>query len=198
MTNTPFSIVVLISGSGSNLQAIIDAIDKKMWSIEIKAVISNKADAYGLTRAQQVGIPISVINHKEFADRNSFDRALMQSIDQYQPDLIVLAGFMRILTADFVQHYRGKMINIHPSLLPAYKGLNTHQRALTDGVQTHGCTVHLVSEDLDAGSIIAQMECEVTTDDTAESLQQKVHQLEHQLLPEVIFWLAEGQVRLPS
>jgi phosphoribosylglycinamide formyltransferase-1 len=196
MDEEKFPIVVLISGNGSNLQAIIDAIDNKLWPIEIKAVISNKADAYGLQRAQTANIPTAVISHKDYDSRENFDHALQQMIDQYQPKLVVLAGFMRILTPGFVQHYAGKMINIHPSLLPKFKGLETHQRALETQEKIHGCTVHYVTEELDSGNIIAQMECEITPADTVESLQEKVHALEHQLLPEVIFWIADKRVQL--
>src|SRR5690554_5330935 len=145
-------IVVLISGSGSNLQAIMDDLADHP-SARICAVISNRADAYGLVRAQQAGIAQQVLSHKDFADRLSFDSALMQAIDQYQPDLVVLAGFMRILTPEFTRHYARRLLNIHPSLLPKYKGLNTHQRALDADDQQHGCSVHFVTEELDGGPV---------------------------------------------
>lgn len=189
-----FPIVVLISGNGSNLQAIIDAIDNKLWPIDIKAVISNQAHAYGLERAKAADIPAVTVSHKDYPNRLAFDQALMKIIDRYSPKLVVLAGFMRILTPEFVQHYADKMINIHPSLLPKLKGLNTHQRAIDAKEQTHGCTVHFVNEELDSGGIIAQMECEITSDDNAESLQKKVHDLEHRLLPEAIFMIADGRI----
>lgn len=189
-----FPIVVLISGNGSNLQAIIDAIDNKMWAIDIKAVLSNKANAAGLEKAAAANIPTHIISHADFPVRESFDAEMINIISQYKPKLIVLAGFMRILSPHFVQHYAGKMINIHPSLLPKHKGLNTHQRAIDEHDEKHGCTVHFVTEDLDSGAIIAQMECEIDKEDTAESLQHKVHKLEHRLLPEIVFWIAEDRV----
>lgn len=194
MSTEAFPIVVLISGSGSNLQAIIDAIDNKMLPIDIKAVLSNKANAYGLERAAAANIPTHIISHTDYPDRESFDAQMIEVIEQYQPKLIVLAGFMRILSAQFVQQYAGKMINIHPSLLPKHKGLHTHQRALDAKDEKHGCTVHFVTEDLDAGGIIAQMECDIDETDTADSLQQKVHQLEHKLLPEIISWIADNRI----
>lgn len=196
MSDEKFPIVVLISGNGSNLQAIIDAIDSKMWPIQIAAVISNKANAYGLQRAQKANIPTEVLSHQDFPTREAYDEALIAVIDHYKPKLIVLAGFMRILSAQFVHHYAHKLINIHPSLLPKYKGLNTHQRAIDAKETLHGCTVHTVTEDLDSGAVIAQMECTIEPEDTAESLQQKVHQLEHQLLPEIIFWIADNRIKL--
>lgn len=194
MSTEAFPIVVLISGSGSNLQAIIDAIDNKMLPIDIKAVLSNKANAYGLERAAAANIPTHIISHTDYPDRESFDAQMIEVIEQYQPKLIVLAGFMRILSAQFVQQYAGKMINMHPSLLPKHKGLHTHQRALDAKDEKHGCTVHFVTEDLDAGGIIAQMECDIDETDTADSLQQKVHQLEHKLLPEIISWIADNRI----
>jgi phosphoribosylglycinamide formyltransferase-1 len=196
MTPTKLPIVVLISGNGSNLQAIIDEIDRRMLDISIKAVISNKSSAYGLERAKKANIPTHVLLPKDFSSRAEFDQALRQLIDQYQPQLVVLAGFMRILSAEFVSHYVGRLINIHPSLLPKLKGLNTHARAIADGEKMHGCTVHFVNAEMDEGPIIAQMECEITADDTAETLQEKVHQLEHTLYPEVINCIAEGRVKL--
>ena len=194
MSHDTFPIVVLISGNGSNLQAIIDAIDNKMWPIEIKAVISNQANALGLQKASAAHIPTHVVSHHDYADRESFDAEMIKLIAHYQPKLIVLAGFMRILSPHFVRHFSGQMINIHPSLLPKYKGLNTHQRAIDANDEQHGCTVHFVTEDLDSGAIIAQMECEIAADETAESLQKKVHALEHKLLPEVIFWIADNRI----
>jgi len=177
------SIVVLISGSGSNLQAIIDAIESGQINGRISAVLSNKADAFGLERAANAGIPQIVISHKDFADREAFDGAMIEAIDQHQPDLIVLAGFMRILTPGFVRHYQGRMFNIHPSLLPKHKGLNTHQRALEAGDSQHGCTVHFVTEELDGGPLAVQAPIPVLPNDTADSLQQRVHQCEHKIYP---------------
>ncbi|WP_067867022.1 phosphoribosylglycinamide formyltransferase [Neptuniibacter marinus] len=176
-------IVVLISGSGSNLQAIMDAIDTGQINGRIEAVLSNKAEAFGLQRAQNANIPAITLKHTDFEDRLSFDQAMIKEIDQYQPDLIVLAGFMRILTPDFVRHYQGRMLNIHPSLLPKYKGLHTHKRAIEAGDKEHGCTVHFVTEELDGGPLAVQGKVSVTMDDNEESLQQKVHAIEHVIYP---------------
>lgn len=189
-----FPIVILISGSGSNLQAIIDNIAAKQWPIEIKAVISNNPDAYGLQRAKSANIVTETLDHRQFPDRQQYDNALIELINSYAPKLIVLAGFMRILSDQFVQQFSGMLINIHPSLLPKYKGLNTHQRAIDAGDKIHGCTVHIVSEQLDSGAILAQMQCEIAPDDSVESLQRKVHRLEHQLLPKVIFDIATRKI----
>ncbi|WP_286238216.1 phosphoribosylglycinamide formyltransferase [Neptuniibacter halophilus] len=187
-------IVVLISGSGSNLQAIIDAIDAGQINGRIEAVLSNKAEAYGLERARQAGIPALSINHRDFESREQFDQAMIEQIDRYQPDLLVLAGFMRILTADFVRHYQGRMVNIHPSLLPKYKGLNTHQRALDAGDTEHGCTVHFVTEELDGGPLAMQGRVSVSAEDTADSLQQKVHRVEHILYPLAVAWFCADRL----
>lgn len=178
--------IVLISGNGSNLQAIIDAIQKGKIKAEISLVISNKADAYGLERAKKANVPWKVISAKEFQNREDYDLHLQKVIDQYQPDLIVLAGFMRILTEGFVKHFTGKLINIHPSLLPKYKGLNTHARVLASGDHIHGITVHYVTADLDSGPIIKQAEITVSKNDTVETLEARIHKLEHQIYPEVI------------
>lgn len=176
-------IVVLISGSGSNLQAIMDAIDSGRIQGEISAVISNKAGVFGLERAEKAGITTEVLDHKTFDSREAFDTALAARIDSYQPELVVLAGFMRILTADFVRHYQGRMLNIHPSLLPKYKGLHTHQRALEAGDSEHGCTVHFVTEELDGGPLAVQGAVSIDPDDDEDSLQQKVHKVEHKIYP---------------
>lgn len=184
------SIVVLISGNGSNLQAIIDA------GIPVAAVVSNKADAYGLTRADEAGIPTHIISHHDYSDRDTFDLALQNVIDQYQPTLVVLAGFMRILSKQFVDHFYGKLINIHPSLLPKYRGLDTHRRALEAGDRTHGVTVHYVSNDLDAGPIIAQAQIEVKSGDTETELQQRVHQIEHKIYPDIIGKIRAKRIHL--
>lgn len=146
------NVVVLISGSGSNLQALIDSLRDGATPARIRAVISNRADAYGLERARQAGIQTEVLDHKAYADRESFDQALAQRIDAHEPHLVILAGFMRILSADFVRHYQGRLLNIHPSLLPRHKGLHTHQRALEAGDREHGCSVHFVTEELDGGA----------------------------------------------
>ena len=189
------NIVVLISGSGSNLQAIMDDLVNHP-SARISAVVSNRADAYGLQRAQQAGIATHVLNHKDFADRLAFDTALIQVIDQHQPNLVVLAGFMRILTPEFTRHYAQRLLNIHPSLLPKYKGLNTHQRAIAAGDQEHGCSVHFVTEELDGGPVVIQAVLPITADDNAEQLAQRVHALEHQIYPLAIRWFAEGRLQL--
>jgi phosphoribosylglycinamide formyltransferase-1 len=191
-------IVVLISGSGSNLQAIMDAIDTDRINGTIACVISNKLDAYGLVRAQNAGIPTATLDHKEFDTRESFDEALQALIDQYAPDILVLAGFMRILTPGFVQHYQGKMLNIHPSLLPKYKGLHTHKRALEAGDTLHGCTVHLVTEELDGGPLVVQASVPVMPNDTEESLQQRVHQQEHVAYPLAVELLCADRIKLTT
>lgn len=191
----PLPIVVLLSGSGSNLQAIIDAAQGDP-PVEIRAVISNRADAYGLERARSAGIPARVLSHQEYADRESYDEALMALIDSYQPQLVVLAGFMRILSANFVRHYEGRMLNIHPSLLPRHRGLHTHQRAIEAGDKEHGATVHFVVPELDAGPIVLQAKVAVESDDTEERLAQRVLQQEHRIYPQAIRWFAEGRLRL--
>lgn len=188
------SIVVLISGSGSNLQAIMDRIAKDKLDAKIELVLSNRADAYGLTRAADAGIETRVIDHKQFDSREQFDQAMIKEIDPCQPDLIVLAGFMRILSTAFVTHYTGRMINIHPALLPAYKGLHTHQRALEDGVSHHGASVHYVTAELDSGAVILQGRVPVLADDTEEALQQRVHKIEHVIYPEVVTWFAQKRL----
>lgn len=187
-------IVVLISGSGSNLQALIDQSLSGDLDIEIKAVISNKADAYGLTRAAQAGIPTHHLNHKEFDSRESFDAALQACIDEHQPKLVVLAGFMRILSEGFTRHYQGRMLNIHPSLLPKYKGLNTHQRAIDAGEAEHGVSVHFVSAELDAGAVIIQAKTQIESNESADTLAQKVHQLEHIIYPLAVKWFSESRL----
>jgi len=188
-------IVVLISGSGSNLQALIDQSLSGDLDIEIKAVISNKADAFGLKRAEQAGIPTHHLNHKEFESRESFDAALQACIDQHQPQLVVLAGFMRILSEGFTRHYQGRMFNIHPSLLPKFKGLNTHQRAIDAGEKFHGVSVHFVSAELDAGAVIVQAKTPIETDETVDTLSQKVHKLEHIIYPLAVKWFSEARLK---
>ena len=194
MRHGVFNVIVLISGNGSNLQAIIDEIHQGKLDVTLSAVISDRPEAYGLIRAANAGIPTHIIDYKQFADRAHFDKALMQQIDVYTPDLIVLAGFMRILTTEVVQYYLGKMINIHPSLLPKYQGLNTHRRVLEAGDAEHGATVHYVTPELDSGPIILQARVPVLASDTAQSLQQRVHQAEHQIYPAAIQLIASGQV----
>lgn len=189
------NIVVLISGNGSNLQAIIDSVKSGAIKGQISAVISNRPSAFGLERAEKAGIPAITVDHTEFSSRTDFEQALSQTIDQYQPDVLVLAGFMRILSSEFVQHYLGKMLNIHPSLLPKYPGLNTHRRVLENGDKEHGTSVHFVTAELDGGPIIAQRSIHVTADDTEETLQQQIQQQEHKLYPEVVGWLCNGRVQ---
>jgi len=187
-------IAVLISGSGSNLQAIIDAIKSGVLKAEISGVLSNKADAHGLVRAQSAGIPTLTLVNSEFSDRESFDRAMQQQLDAWAPDVVVLAGFMRILSSPFVAHYEGRLINIHPSLLPKYKGLHTHRRALEAGDTEHGCSVHFVTPELDGGPVIAQAIVPVRGDDDEKSLTERVHKSEHQLYPQVLVWMSEGML----
>lgn len=185
-------IVILISGRGSNLQALLSA----QLPCNIAAVISNRAEAGGLDIAKQHGIPTQVVAHRDYPDRASFDAVLAKLIDGYQPDFIILAGFMRILTAGFVNQYKGKLINIHPSLLPAYAGMNTHERALQDGVKIHGCTVHYVTPDLDHGPIIIQAAVPVLSSDSAQNLAARVLKEEHSIYTQAIRWLCTGQVVL--
>jgi phosphoribosylglycinamide formyltransferase 1 len=196
MHNNHRSVVVLISGNGSNLQALMDF--SKAGNYRVSGVISNKADAYGLTRAEQSNIATTVVDHKAYASRDQFDQALATAIDAYEPGLIVLAGFMRILGADFVKRYQGKILNIHPSLLPAYPGTNTHQRVLDAGEKFHGVSVHFVTEELDGGPVIAQESIAIEPSDDAESLATKIHEKEHVLYPTVVSWFADGRLRLEA
>jgi phosphoribosylglycinamide formyltransferase-1 len=189
-------VVVLLSGSGSNLQALIDT--QASSSYEIVAVISNKQDAFGLQRAAKNGIATETLSHRDFASRESFDSKLAKLVDSFKPDLVVLAGFMRILTAPFVALFAGRLVNIHPSLLPEFPGMNTHQRALDAGVSEHGVSVHFVTEELDGGPVIARRKVSVTADDTAESLAAKVLTEEHKLYPEVVEWFARGELSLTA
>ena len=188
-------LVVLISGNGSNLQAIIDDIAKNNLPAQIVAVISNKADAYGLERAKKANIEQRVLSHQDYPSREDFDIALKNLIDSFQPDLIILAGFMRILSNEFVEHFSHKMMNIHPSLLPKYKGLNTHQRAIDAGDKVHGCSVHFVTPELDDGPVILQATVEIKKNDTAEALAERVHEQEHKIYPEAIRLFAENKIK---
>ncbi len=190
------AVVVLISGSGSNLQAIIDATQRGDLDIEIKAVISNRPDAQGLQRAAKAGIPIETLDHKTFASRAEFDHALQQRIDRYQPELLVLAGFMRILTTEFVRHYQGRLLNIHPSLLPKYPGLNTHQRAIETQDSEHGASVHFVTEELDGGPVIIQGRVAIHAGDTPTQLAKRVLHTEHHIYPQAIQWFSQGRLQL--
>jgi phosphoribosylglycinamide formyltransferase-1 len=189
-------VVVLISGSGSNLQALIDGQADNSLAISIEAVISNKESVYGLTRADEAKIPNQVIQHNAFPDRESYDQALIAAIDQYNPDLVVLAGFMRILSAPFVNHYAERLLNIHPSLLPKYQGLNTHQRAIDAGDQWHGVTVHFVSEELDGGPSIIQARVPIEENDTVAKLSSRVQVQEHIIYPLAISWFADKRLSL--
>ncbi|MHC6224454.1 phosphoribosylglycinamide formyltransferase [Pseudomonas sp. X10] len=196
MPSKTCDVVVLLSGSGSNLQALIDSSRTEGNPVRIRAVVSNRADAYGLQRAQAAGIDTAVLEHSGFDGREAFDAALMALIDGFDPDLVVLAGFMRILSGGFVRHYQGRLLNIHPSLLPKYKGLHTHQRALEAGDAEHGCSVHFVTEELDGGPLVVQAVVPVELDDTPEALAQRVHGQEHQIYPLAVRWFAEGRLRL--
>ncbi len=194
--NANFNIVVLLSGLGSNLQAIIDAVSRGELAVNISAVISDQADAYGLQRASASEIPTDIIDASQFRSRNDYDVQLQACIEKYNPDLIVLAGFMRILSDSFVQHFKGRLINIHPSLLPKYRGTETHKRVLEAGDKETGSTVHFVTEVLDGGPIIAQEKIQVLANDTPETLEMRVKTLEHRLYPDVIQQFAEGKVSL--
>lgn len=189
------SIVVLISGNGSNLQALIDAQSQGLFHGEITAVISNKPSAYGLERAQKAGINSICVDHTQYQDKSSFESQLIETIDNYNPDLVILAGFMRILSSELVQHYLGKIINIHPSLLPKYKGLHTHRQVLENGDKEHGTSVHFVTAELDGGPIIAQRRIDVEAHDTEQTLVDKIQQQEHQLYPQVVSWFCAGRLR---
>ena len=189
-------IVILISGRGSNLQAIISASKNQHWQANIVAVISNQAAAQGLIFAQQQGIPTFVVPNQQYQSREEFDAALKGQIEIFNPDLVVLAGFMRILTPAFVASFAGRMINIHPSLLPRFTGLHTHRQALEAGVKEHGATVHIVTAELDHGPILGQAKIAVLPDDTEQSLANKVLEVEHQLYPSLISQIIEGKIQL--
>jgi len=196
----PLPVVVLISGGGSNLQAIINATQAGKLPVDIRAVISNVSGAPGLERARKAGITTEVIEHNRFARREDFDQALQMAIDAHQPSLVILAGFMRLLSDDFVNHYHGHMINIHPSLLPDFKGLDTHRRALEafaqGELQHHGASVHFVTPDLDGGPVILQVTVPIKANDNPQSLAARVLVQEHQIYPLVIRWFAEGRLKL--
>lgn len=190
------NVVVLLSGTGSNLQALIDSTRTGDSPVRIAAVISNRSDAYGLQRARDAGIDTRSLDHKAFDGREAFDSALIELIDAFNPKLVVLAGFMRILSADFVRHYEGRLLNIHPSLLPKYKGMHTHQRALDAGDSEHGCSVHFVTEELDGGPLVVQAVVPVESGDSAQTLAQRVHTQEHRIYPLAVRWFAEGRLIL--
>jgi phosphoribosylglycinamide formyltransferase-1 len=192
----PLPVVILISGRGSNLQSIIDAIAGGQLPVAIRAVISNRPDAGGLQRAAQAGIPTAVIDHALYPDRAAFDVALLECIERFQPALVVLAGFMRILTAAFVSHYRGRMLNIHPSLLPDFPGLHTHRRVLEAGCKQHGASIHFVTEAVDGGPVVLQARVPVFRHDTVSTLAARVLAQEHRIYPIAIRWFAEQRLRL--
>ncbi|MBC3863007.1 phosphoribosylglycinamide formyltransferase [Undibacterium jejuense] len=189
-------IVILISGRGSNMQAVVEACVNQKWPAQIAAVISNKTDASGLEYAASKGIQTAVVVSKEFSQREAFDAALQQKIDEFSPDIVVLAGFMRILTPAFVKHYAGRMLNIHPSLLPSFVGLATHRQALDAGVKLHGATVHFVTAELDHGPIVAQAAVPVHNDDTENSLAQRVLEQEHIIYPRAVRQFVEGKISI--
>jgi phosphoribosylglycinamide formyltransferase-1 len=190
------SIVILISGSGTNLQAIIDAVADGQINASISAVISNRADAKGLDRARQRHINAVIIDQNEYDDRASYDQALIAEIDKYKPDLIALAGFMRILSEEFISHFNNIILNIHPSLLPEFKGLHTHRRALEASKKTHGASVHFVSNELDSGPVVIQAEVPVLATDTEGSLAERVLQQEHVIYPMAISWYIDGRLEV--
>jgi phosphoribosylglycinamide formyltransferase 1 len=187
-------LVILISGRGSNMAAILDAIRDRSLAAEIATVISNRPGASGLAIAERHGVPTSVIDHGLLPNRGEFERALAAAIDAAAPDLVVLAGFMRLLSPEFVRRYEGRMLNIHPSLLPLYPGLHTHARALADGVKVHGCTVHFVTPEVDAGPIVAQAAVTVRDDDDEVTLAARVLEAEHRILVASVRWFCEGKL----
>ncbi|MBK0035031.1 phosphoribosylglycinamide formyltransferase [Erwinia sp. S43] len=189
-------IVVLVSGNGSNLQAILDACQQGRINGSVAAVFSNKADAYGLERAREAGVPAHALAASQFADREAFDRQLMLEIDDYAPDLVVLAGYMRILSPAFVQRYAGRMLNIHPSLLPKYPGLHTHRQAIENGDDEHGTSVHFVTEELDGGPVILQAKVPVFSEDTEADVTARVQHQEHAIYPLVVSWFIEGRLAM--
>lgn len=192
----PLRVAILISGRGSNMQALAQTVAAERLPVDICTVLANRPDAAGLAWARAQGLPAEALPHKAFDSRDAFDAALLARLDALQPDYILLAGFMRVLGSDFVCHFDGKIINIHPSLLPAFPGLHTHQQALAQGVQWHGCTVHFVTPVLDHGPIIAQGAIPVLAGDTPDHLAARLLPVEHQVYTQVLRWLAEGRVSL--
>ncbi len=190
------NIVVLISGNGSNLQAIIDACEQKKINGTIRAVFSNKADAFGLERARDAGIAAHALGASQFASREAFDRELVQEIDAYAPDVVVLAGYMRILSPAFVAHYAGRLLNIHPSLLPKYPGLHTHLQVLDNGDEEHGTSVHFVTDELDGGPVILQAKVPVFAGDSEEDVTARVQAQEHAIYPLVVSWFVDGRLEM--
>jgi phosphoribosylglycinamide formyltransferase-1 len=189
-------IVILISGRGTNMEAIVRAAAREGWPAEVRAVVSNRPDAAGLGFAAANGIETAVVDHRDYADRAAFDRALAAAIDQFAPDLVVLAGFMRVLTDGFVDHYAGRMLNVHPSLLPCFPGLRTHQQALDAGVRVHGASVHFVTPTLDHGPIVAQAAVPVMAGDDAAALAARVLAVEHTIYPRAVRWFVEGRLAI--
>jgi phosphoribosylglycinamide formyltransferase 1 len=189
-------LVILISGRGSNMEAIVRACSNEAWPAQVAAVIANRPDAAGLAFAASHGIATAVVDHRQFSGRDSFDAALAQEIDGFAPDLVVLAGFMRVLTAGFVDRYAGRMLNVHPSLLPSFPGLKTHQQALDAGVRLHGASVHFVTSQLDHGPIVAQAAVPVETGDTPATLAERVLATEHIIYPRAVRWFVEGRLAL--
>ncbi|WP_158782623.1 phosphoribosylglycinamide formyltransferase [Pantoea sp. BAV 3049] len=189
-------LVVLVSGQGSNLQAILDACQQGRINGSVAAVFSNKSEAFGLERAREAGVPAHALTASQFADREAFDRQLMLEMDAYAPDLVVLAGYMRILSPAFVQHYAGRMLNIHPSLLPKYPGLHTHRQAIENGDEEHGTSVHFVTEQLDGGPVILQAKVPVFADDTVDDVTARVQNQEHAIYPLVVSWFVEGRLAM--
>ncbi|AJY14341.1 phosphoribosylglycinamide formyltransferase [Burkholderia dolosa] len=189
-------LVILISGRGSNMEAIVRACERERWPAEVAAVIANRPDAAGLAFAASHGVATAVVDHRSFDGRDSFDAALAAEIDRFAPDLVVLAGFMRILTPAFVRRYEGRLLNIHPSLLPSFKGIHTHQQALDAGVALHGASVHFVIPELDSGAIVAQGAVPVRAGDDAAALAERVLAVEHVLYPRAVRWFVEGRLRL--
>ncbi len=185
---------ILISGSGTNLQAFIDRVDGGELELDLSVVLSNNSDAYGLIRAQDAGIPTALVDYRKFSDRDTFDRAMAEKLDAWRPDLLILAGFMRILSAGFVAHYAGRVLNIHPALLPLYPGVNTHQRVLDAGDEWHGSTVHFVTEELDGGPSIVQGRLPVGAGNSVAELAARVQAVEHQIYPEAADWVGQGRV----
>jgi len=189
---------ILISGSGTNLQAFIDAVQGGELDLDLAVVFSNNPDAFGLERAERSGIPTSCIQHSDYPDRDSFDQAVIAELDRFEPDLLILAGFMRILSKAFVAHYAGKILNIHPALLPLYPGLNTHQRVLDAGDEWHGSTVHFVTDELDAGPRILQGRLAVIPGETAKELEKRVQTVEHQIYPQAASLVGSGKVKFKN
>jgi phosphoribosylglycinamide formyltransferase-1 len=194
----PLALAILISGSGSNLQAIIDAIECGQLDAEIRTVVSNNPQAYGLQRATKHGLPTRVIDHRDYPEREQYDAMLQQYLQTLAPDYIVLAGYMRILSPAFIDAFEHRILNIHPSLLPAYKGLDTHQRALQNGETRHGVSIHLVTAELDDGPILLQASYPIQANDSVEDLQARGHRLEHQMYPQLLRWISETKLSIDA